>query len=308
VKDQINLWLEITYACNYSCSFCYNDFDKQNKGKISPSSIKKILAKVSNYYDIQSITLAGGEPLIHTEILNITEECSKYCHNISLVTNGFFIEKNLIDKLELLGVNHIQVSFYGAREEQYDLISKVSGSLEQVIENLISIQSNQLSISAVFVTNNNNFSDIVDLLDILFLLEINTIILNEERKNYNIIKDTSKNTILENKRILIGNVKALERKLTKFNQTLYISSVIPPILQKEIGERESIKFLQEQNLVPRIVVDTRGRIRRCLQSSNVYGNGLLSSDEYNISELEKSMKESDLQCACEFEKELLDMK
>ena len=75
-------------GCNLKCSYCDTDFDKKNSQEYSVSDLIEIC---NNNFDCHSVSLTGGEPLLHTDFIN--EFGGKYnsgkCNlPIYLETNG----------------------------------------------------------------------------------------------------------------------------------------------------------------------------------------------------------------------------
>lgn len=90
VKPKLEgVYVEITSNCNLKCVYCYNN---SGMGKnMSFQNIKTLLQQIIDYGG-NKISLSGGEPLLHPNILQIL----KYIHdtNVSctLLTNGTLID------------------------------------------------------------------------------------------------------------------------------------------------------------------------------------------------------------------------
>ena len=54
-------------GCNLNCEYCDTDFDAINSEEYSYCELADI---VNNYKDCHSVSLTGGEPLLHVEFLN----------------------------------------------------------------------------------------------------------------------------------------------------------------------------------------------------------------------------------------------
>ena len=100
-RDDTNidlLILFITDSCNLSCSHCL--LDKKNTGNhLSYEKIKEVV--FSEDRTIKNVTVTGGEPFLHNDIVAILEFLlSKF--NVWVVTNGFNTKQifNVLSELE----------------------------------------------------------------------------------------------------------------------------------------------------------------------------------------------------------------
>ena len=75
-------------GCNLSCSYCDTDFSVNNSKEYS---VQEIINICNNNQDCHSVSLTGGEPLLHTEFI---QEFGDKCNlPIYLETNGTLSNK-----------------------------------------------------------------------------------------------------------------------------------------------------------------------------------------------------------------------
>lgn len=97
--------INLTYRCNSQCIMC-NIWQSQNNKEMEFKDWEKII-KDPIFSQIKSLTISGGEPILHPEFEKISnlfvEELPKL-KNISLITNGFLTEKILknVEKLAIV--------------------------------------------------------------------------------------------------------------------------------------------------------------------------------------------------------------
>ena len=103
LNDNVLGWLEPTKACNLYCQGCYSTNDpKSNK------SLEQVRADLDVFVSrrkVDSISIAGGDPLVHPEIVEIvriiTEE---YGLKAVLNTNGLALDRELCEQLKGAGL------------------------------------------------------------------------------------------------------------------------------------------------------------------------------------------------------------
>lgn len=107
--------IELTSACNYNCKHCFNAVDNNRLHDFfNKDEIIELLDQMSKA-GINSITLTGGEPMLHKDFFDIVFEIHKRNMFLEeLNTNGYFINKAALAKLQMIHSDPlIKISFDG---------------------------------------------------------------------------------------------------------------------------------------------------------------------------------------------------
>ncbi len=121
-KEEVQLFFVPTYACNLSCSYCYQAPYLSAGSGLSRELIDSFfthsehLTKGRGKY----ITLFGGEPLMpgkrYRESLSyFTGKCTEHNTDIAVVTNGYHLEEYL-EVLSVANIREIQLTIDGPEE------------------------------------------------------------------------------------------------------------------------------------------------------------------------------------------------
>ncbi len=115
ILKEKQLAFHITTACTLNCKLCVNLMPcfkaRKNARHIPVEQIKREISAVFEIYDfIEDVTISGGEPLIHPDLLKITEYCmsfEKQFNTLRIFTNGtLMVEPTLLEyvkKWKILG-------------------------------------------------------------------------------------------------------------------------------------------------------------------------------------------------------------
>jgi MoaA/NifB/PqqE/SkfB family radical SAM enzyme len=93
--------------CNLSCKYC-NEYDKVSK-PVPLETIKHridLLAKLGT----NIVTISGGEPLLHPDLDEIIRHMRKYPIIAGMITNGYLLTADRIQRLNRAGLDHLQIS------------------------------------------------------------------------------------------------------------------------------------------------------------------------------------------------------
>jgi uncharacterized protein len=124
-RNSLGLALAPTMACNMACEYCY---EENKKGIMKPEVVEAILDFVeARAIGMNSLNVNwyGGEPLLAMDIiedlsesfLDLAEEF-KFRYNASMVTNGYLLDKEKVDKLaDKFKVDTIQITIDGPSDE-----------------------------------------------------------------------------------------------------------------------------------------------------------------------------------------------
>jgi hypothetical protein len=102
LPDNAISWLEVTKACNMYCEGCYRE--NGPKGHKSLDEIKRDLAVFKKYRKTDGVSIAGGDPLVHPEIVEIVRLVALEGLKPIVNTNGLALTKELLLKLKKAGV------------------------------------------------------------------------------------------------------------------------------------------------------------------------------------------------------------
>lgn len=124
----------VTEACNFKCPMCHVVTSRQkNQSHLSFSDFKKVVAESKHFSP--SFQLAGGEPLLHPDIIKMTKLLDENKIIKLLVTNGLLLEEKaqaLIDA----GLDFLAVSLDGPNEETQYRRGYVKGSFTKIVKGI----------------------------------------------------------------------------------------------------------------------------------------------------------------------------
>ncbi len=106
--------------CNLACTYC-NEFDDVS----DPVPLDEMLRRIDHLGRLGTsvITISGGEPLLHPELDEIIARIRKTGAIAGMITNGYLLMPDRIQRLNRAGLDHMQISIDNV---QPDAVSKKS--------------------------------------------------------------------------------------------------------------------------------------------------------------------------------------
>jgi len=93
--------------CNLSCAYCneYDDFSP-------PVPLQEMKRRIDELARLGTtiITISGGEPLLHPELDDIIRHIRKTGAIAGMITNGYLLMPDRIERLNRAGLDHLQIS------------------------------------------------------------------------------------------------------------------------------------------------------------------------------------------------------
>jgi MoaA/NifB/PqqE/SkfB family radical SAM enzyme len=93
--------------CNLSCAYCneYDDFSK-------PVPLEEMVGRIDKLAALGTtiITISGGEPLLHPQLDDIIRRIRRHGMIAGLITNGYLLTAERIQRLNRAGLEHLQIS------------------------------------------------------------------------------------------------------------------------------------------------------------------------------------------------------
>ena len=185
-KSPIELCVEITNHCNFSCPVCIADAGNSKNRFLELKKYYQVLQKLRDR--IKRICITGGEPLLHPNIEEFISISTQYCPTV-LSTNGYSTMH--VQKLSKKYSNLIfAISIHGP-SIVHDEYVHLAGAYERALQSLKSAIGNNAIVHVYTVASKLNINSIPRLIDILdkFPLKLHKIIpikskgrLNDELK------------------------------------------------------------------------------------------------------------------------------
>lgn len=93
--------------CNLACGYC-NEYDKVSE-PVPFEEMKKRLDKLASF-GTAAITISGGEPMLHPQIFDILHHIRSHGMIAGLISNGYYMSRENIEKLNDAGLEYLQIS------------------------------------------------------------------------------------------------------------------------------------------------------------------------------------------------------
>jgi radical SAM protein with 4Fe4S-binding SPASM domain len=156
--------LELTYGCNLRCIQCYAEGGREQSAALPPplSTARwlRLIGELRTLGCLQ-ITITGGEPFTHRDVLRILRRVDEVGCAVRIQTNGLLLRPKVVDALQkLTRLEALEVSVFGATAETYERVTRLPGAFPRLMETLTRLAASGLPVCAKFVTMRQNFHDV----------------------------------------------------------------------------------------------------------------------------------------------------
>jgi MoaA/NifB/PqqE/SkfB family radical SAM enzyme len=109
-----------TRRCNLSCTYC-NEYDDVSK----PVPLAEMFRRIDKLGELGAsiITQSGGEPLLHPDLDQIIARVRKTGAIAGMITNGYLLTAQRVQKLNDAGLDHLQISIDNALPDETSMKS-----------------------------------------------------------------------------------------------------------------------------------------------------------------------------------------
>lgn len=163
--------MELTYDCNWNCSFCYNDINAPGQ-KLSTAQWKALLDELAHMQVFQLI-LTGGEPLSHPDFFEIATHARNRGFMTRIKSNGHALRgKNLDRMVQDVQPFVIDVSLHGATPNTHDRQTGIVGSFHRLLDNIAAAKDAGLHIKVNSVLTRWNEHEVAEMYAITEKLDV----------------------------------------------------------------------------------------------------------------------------------------
>lgn len=273
--------IEMTYACNEKCIFCYNP-ERAKLGDLS--IIDKIVRRVAES-QIPHVYLIGGEPsLLPVEKLNEYIELLSEHSSVTIVTNGLKRLEGISSKLACFGV-----PIHGANAATHEFLNQSKGSFKKTLETIDYYVREGHDVRCIPVLTGYNFDQMYDIIDLAANLGMESIYV-DRYEDGGIGSTNSRSRYLKPTprqfHVAVGQIVQAKHDFPSFGGRVGFGTAIPYCLD----ERMITEGITSNCGVGTYfcAINPQGEFRMCNQSQLVFGNVFEESIEaiWNKSEMD----------------------
>ncbi|WDV47818.1 radical SAM protein [Clostridiaceae bacterium M8S5] len=155
-----SITINCTDKCNMDCSYCeFHDGKNELDIEKIQSIYKDTVTLQSNY-----IVIAGGEPLLHPEIMEIINEAKYYGLFTYLFTNGKNLTPQIIENLKSTGLVAIRLTLDSVNEEIQDKV-KGKGAYAGIVNAINMLEDSGIGVNINVPITEYNISEIDDIVE-----------------------------------------------------------------------------------------------------------------------------------------------
>lgn len=249
------LGFAITQHCNLRCPHCIRD-DVTTVQSLGLGLIARVIDEARALFGEVTVSLTGGEPLIHEEFAEMVELFAERGVPYRFVSNGWHL-KRIIPLLDRYPAESVRLSLSGATEEVHDA-ERGRGSFRRVLLGVALLTSRRIPASLSIVIDRRDrhqLREAADLAEALGCARIHFILPQP------VVGSVERDTDLDPEEwpAVAAEVRALAAEPGRRT-----------VVQLDYGAPMEEEFLCDTFALRRVYVDARGRLSTCCQLSE-YG-------------------------------------
>ncbi len=163
IPNPLALIAELTHRCPLHCVYCSNPLELQSRTSELPTEIWCRVFKDAAETGVLQIDFTGGEPLARPDIVDLVRAARSAGLYVNLITSGLPLDETRLAALVEAGLDHMQLSFQGAREETANEISGAK-SHTQKLRVLDWLSHRRLAVTLNFVIHRRNIDQLEEML------------------------------------------------------------------------------------------------------------------------------------------------
>ena len=163
IPNPLALIAELTHRCPLHCVYCSNPLELQSRASELPTEIWCRVFKDAAEAGVLQIDFTGGEPLARPDIVDLVRAARSAGLYVNLITSGLPLDETRLAALVDAGLDHMQLSFQGAREEPANEISGAK-SHTQKLRVLDWLRHRRVAVTLNFVIHRRNIDQLEEML------------------------------------------------------------------------------------------------------------------------------------------------
>jgi PqqA peptide cyclase len=163
--NPLALIAELTHRCPLHCVYCSNPLELTNRAEELPTEVWTRVFQEAAQLGVLQADFTGGEPLARPDIVDLIRAARAAGLYVNLITSGMPLDEPRLAKLIEAGLDHLQLSFQGARDETAQEISGTK-SHAQKLRVLEWLKKVRVAVTLNFVIHRGNIDQVSEMLQI----------------------------------------------------------------------------------------------------------------------------------------------
>jgi pyrroloquinoline quinone biosynthesis protein E len=161
--NPLALIAELTHRCPLHCVYCSNPLELQARDNELPTEVWTRVFQQAAQAGVLQADFTGGEPLARPDIVELVRAARAAGLYVNLITSGLPLDESKLAALVAAGLDHLQLSFQGAREETANEISGTK-SHSQKLRVLEWLRKHRVAVTLNFVIHRRNLDQLEEML------------------------------------------------------------------------------------------------------------------------------------------------
>ncbi|MCT8140462.1 radical SAM protein [Anaerobacillus sp. CMMVII] len=306
-NDSLHLVILPTEACNFRCTYCYENFPRGKMTESAIEGLKSYIQKQGKSLNQLTVSWFGGEPLLAADVVNelstvFLEVANRHKINYSaeIATNGYLLTKELFQQMLANGIRQFMITIDGQADDHNKKRKLANGeaTFQQIIDNLSDIKEIEGDFEITLRTNfdEENLKRIPEF--ILGLKEL----FGDDPRFKPFFRPVSRWGGTNDECLAICDQRTVDQKIWEFSERaidagLSMSSLITATLQPTA----SVCYAAKPNS---FIVASNGSLHKCTlafddednQLGNLNRDGTLQIDYDKLAKWTTSGEETDENC------------
>ena len=163
IPTPLALIAELTHRCPLHCVYCSNPLELQSRGSELATEVWTRVLKEAGDAGVLQADFTGGEPLARPDLVELVRAARGSGLYVNLITSGLPLDELRLSELAKAGLDHLQLSFQGLRE---DAASEIAGTraLEQKRQVVGWARAHRVALTLNFVMHRLNLDQLEEMI------------------------------------------------------------------------------------------------------------------------------------------------
>jgi pyrroloquinoline quinone biosynthesis protein E len=167
----IGMLAELTHRCPLQCPYCSNPTELLKANREMDTASWLALFEEAADLGVLQVHLSGGEPTLRRDLDQFVAALSRRGVYTNLITAGVGIAEGRIEALAAAGLDHLQLSFQGARSQTTEKIGNVRGSHDKKLETARRARAAGLPLTINAPIHRHNIEEVPEFIELALSLD-----------------------------------------------------------------------------------------------------------------------------------------